>query len=511
MMGGLTVANGAPMSISLSRATTEPTTSEELGSMTGKEARLHSLAVLRNLALSSRPGVGSIVTSDELKLLERTVAAAAELNDIKTLAGDSSGNHTAPSLETALASQREGEDGYLLDEEMYNSLRMYTSVKVVKPVDKLKRAVRSMKTFAMKARHGDTSDSPTPSDDIMIETLPEFVEAGVTRWSGDIFEIDKLATQGSLVWVTEYLFQKCGLVKALEVPTVALRGWLVALNGEYLANSYHNSMHGADVFQTLWCLIENQGHVNHTKLAISNKMKFAALLSAAAHDVGHGGFNNNWLINTEDPLAIRYLYEAPLEHMHSAKAFELMRLPGCDVLSFFDGENLKDVRKMMVAFILGTAMEGHFGHLADLNKKLDTVGIHLDNNNDAVLVVTMMLHAADISNPAKNWDYYNLWTDRVMEEFYIQGDKEKELGMRVSDGYDRTNPTPAAKFQNGFIAFIVKPLYSALDKLPFLDMKVPLEHIDDNLMHWKRVAERRKSKPLDSLKEATEAVAAETK
>ena len=110
--------------------------------------------------------------------------------------------------------------------------------------------------------------------------------------------------------------------------------------------------------------------------------RFAALLSAVAHDVGHTGFNNSFLINTEDPLAITYLYEAPLEHMHAAKAFELMRLPGCDVLNFFDGESLKECRKMMVAFILGTAMEGHFEHLASLNKKLDSVGIHLENSND---------------------------------------------------------------------------------------------------------------------------------
>jgi len=123
----------------------------------------------------------------------------------------------------------------------------------------------------------------------------------------------------------------------------------------------------------------------------------------------------------------------------------------------------------------------------------------------------MLLHAADISNPAKNWEYYNLWTDRVMEEFYMQGDEELEKGMRVSDGYDRNNPTPAAKFQNGFIAFIVKPLYSALDKLSFLDMKVPLEHIEDNLMHWKRVSERRKSKPLDGLLAATKGAMAEVK
>ena len=86
-----------------------------------------------------------------------------------------------------------------------------------------------------------------------------------------------------------------------------LRNWLSALSNAYLQNSYHNSMHGADVCQTLWCLIENQGHVNHTKLALSNKTKFAALCAAAAHDVGHMGLNNNYLINTEDPVAITYL------------------------------------------------------------------------------------------------------------------------------------------------------------------------------------------------------------
>jgi hypothetical protein len=101
------------------------------------------------------------------------------------------------------------------------------------------------------------------------------------------------------VWVTEYLLGRSKLVETMEVNASNLRGWLLALNGAYLKNPYHNAMHGADVCQTLWCLIENQGHVNHTKLALNNKTKFAALLSAAAHDVGHAGFNNNYLINSE--------------------------------------------------------------------------------------------------------------------------------------------------------------------------------------------------------------------
>ena len=128
-----------------------------------------------------------------------------------------------------------------------------------------------------------------------------------------------------------------------------------------------------------------------------------------------------------------------------------MRKPGCDVLSFFDGENLRETRQLMVSLILSTDMECHFRHIADLTKRLDSCGVSMENVSDMKLVVGMLLHAADVSNPAKKWDYYMLWTDRVMQEFYAQGDREKELGMRVTDGYDRTNPTPQSKFQNGFM------------------------------------------------------------
>lgn len=106
----------------------------------------------------------------------------------------------------------------------------------------------------------------------------------------------------------------------------------------------------------------------------------------------------------------------------------------------------------------------------------------------------MLIHASDVSNPTKSWSYYNLWTERVMEEFYSQGDKEKVAGLRVSDGFDRTNRVPQSKFQNGFIAFIVKPLYEVLNHLEFLHLELALASIEDNLNNWKRTTdERRKS------------------
>ncbi len=51
------------------------------------------------------------------------------------------------------------------------------------------------------------------------------------------------------------------------------------------------------------------------------------------------------------------------------------------------------------------------------------------------------------------------WTELVMEEFFLQGDKEASLGMPVSPFYDREK-TNVAQCQMGFINVLVKPLYT---------------------------------------------------
>src|SRR4029434_7283429 len=43
-----------------------------------------------------------------------------------------------------------------------------------------------------------------------------------------------------------------------------------------------------------------------------------------------------------------------------------------------------------------------------------------------------MVHCADLSNPTKPLAVYRQWTERIMEEFFRQGDKERERGMEIS-------------------------------------------------------------------------------
>lgn len=48
-----------------------------------------------------------------------------------------------------------------------------------------------------------------------------------------------------------------------------------------------------------------------------------------------------------------------------------------------------------------------------------------------------MVHCADLSNPTKSLELYRQWTDRIMEEFFQQGDKERERGMEISPMCDK--------------------------------------------------------------------------
>ncbi len=52
-----------------------------------------------------------------------------------------------------------------------------------------------------------------------------------------------------------------------------------------------------------------------------------------------------------------------------------------------------------------------------------------------------MVHCADLAGPTKPLGIYHRWCARINEEFFCQGDKEKDLGMDVSPMCDRNNAT----------------------------------------------------------------------
>jgi cAMP-specific phosphodiesterase 4 len=52
-----------------------------------------------------------------------------------------------------------------------------------------------------------------------------------------------------------------------------------------------------------------------------------------------------------------------------------------------------------------------------------------------------MVHCSDLSNPTKPLEIYRKWVDRIMEEFFRQGDRERDAGIEISPMCDRYNAT----------------------------------------------------------------------
>ena len=74
------------------------------------------------------------------------------------------------------------------------------------------------------------------------------------------------------------------------------------------------------------------------------------------------------------------------------------------------------------------------------------------------------------------------WTNRLYNEFWKQGDKERELGFQVSPLCDRENPI-VEKSAIGFGKFVVYPL---LEKMkPFFGvMNEAIVEFDKNIKYW---------------------------
>lgn len=52
-----------------------------------------------------------------------------------------------------------------------------------------------------------------------------------------------------------------------------------------------------------------------------------------------------------------------------------------------------------------------------------------------------MVHCADLSNPTKPLELYRKWVSSIMEEFFQQGDRERDQGMDISPMCDRHSAT----------------------------------------------------------------------
>lgn len=96
------------------------------------------------------------------------------------------------------------------------------------------------------------------------------------------------------------------------------------------------------------------------------------MVAALAHDMDHPGVNNMFLVSSRDPLALTYNDASVLENRHVACLYAVVeRKPEVNVFSGLDAATWKEVRRLVIAAVLHTDMTQHFPMVSKLEVFLE--------------------------------------------------------------------------------------------------------------------------------------------
>uniref|UniRef100_A0A8C8T7T7 3',5'-cyclic-AMP phosphodiesterase n=1 Tax=Peromyscus maniculatus bairdii TaxID=230844 RepID=A0A8C8T7T7_PERMB len=302
------------------------------------------------------------------------------------------------------------------------------------------------------------------------------------KWGLDVFRVAELSGSRPLTAVVFSVLQERDLLQTFRIPADALRAYLLTLEGHYRADvAYHNSVHAADVVQSAHVLLGAPA----LQAVFTDLEVLAAVFACAIHDVDHPGVSNQFLINTNSELALMYNDVSVLENHHLAVGFKLLQGENCDFFRNLSAKQRLSLRRMVIDMVLATDMSKHMSLLADLKtmvetKRVTSLGVLLlDHYSDRIQVLQSLVHCADLSNPTKPLRLYRQWTERIMAEFFRQGDRERELGLDVSPMCDKHSAS-VEKSQVGFIDYIAHPLWETWADLVHPDAQELLDTLEDN-------------------------------
>jgi hypothetical protein len=350
--------------------------------------------------------------------------------------------------------------------------------------------------------------------DAVIHRRILFALRHIDSWSFDIFTLEECAMGNPLVYMVFTLFHRYDLINRLHLDAAVLYRFVCGVETGYKAqNPYHNATHAADVTQAVHFFLSVVDMVQY----MSAEELFCIIIAVALHDYRHPGVTERFCTDTSHELAILYnvrsgfvhrftldwcmiFYLVPIlmfqdiyvmEAFHAAASFQFMLSdPDVDVLANLNLRQRHQMKAQIIQLILATNLTDHFTFVGTFNRMLAeqrAAGVEGQiTANNKHLVMQALVKCADVSNPAKPFDIYAEWTARIMEEFYLQGDVERAIGLTISRFMDREAPE-VATCQIGFIDFIVAPVYKALGQFsPAVRAHcVPL--IESNRAQWAEV------------------------
>ena len=328
----------------------------------------------------------------------------------------------------------------------------------------------------------------------------------------NIFELKKIVGYNKVMPIMgTVILKNFGLVDDNIISVKKLENFLNSLNNKYLETTlYHNSIHGTDVTQTLstYFLDSNIEEICQTKVLDL----LGVFISALGHDVGHPGLTNNYHINACTELALNYNDISCLENFHASLLFRILREDKNNIFEKIDTQNYKPLRKRIISQILATDMANHGKVMSLIKSKIDLYQLENEGIDDIkkktkfVLLsgnektkfdeqqslLDYLIHAADLAHNTKIFNISLKWVQLLSEEYWLQGDKEKQEHLPISFLCDRKK-FDIPNSQVGFIKGFVVTTFDCLVTM-FPSLKYTTENAENNIKEWSNLIDLKRYK-----------------
>ena len=282
--------------------------------------------------------------------------------------------------------------------------------------------------------------------------------------------------------VAFFTFDSFGLLETFNITNELFFTFLYKLRECYYEPPYHNWIHAIDVLQ----YISYQVRLTHSDQILTKFELLAVCIAALCHDAGHQGFNNAYNVNAETPLGILFKDLSVMETYHCTVAIRILQQPECNLLHSLNDDEQRIIWKWIIHLILATDMAFHFKLIKQGNEILEQGALNLKEESHRLMAMELIMKVSDISNVSRPFVYADRWCEVLSEEFWRQGDKEKELGMPYSSDLTNREGQNKAKGQVGFYTFVCLPLYTLIARL-FPELQVNLDSMKSNLERWKQI------------------------
>uniref|UniRef100_A0A8C2TDM1 Phosphodiesterase n=4 Tax=Phasianidae TaxID=9005 RepID=A0A8C2TDM1_COTJA len=319
-------------------------------------------------------------------------------------------------------------------------------------------AARSSRTTCpCKYSFLDENRRPTPRRDV--PSYPKYMlsQETIEALRKPTFDV-WLWEPNEMLSCLEHMYHDLGLVKDFNINPITLKRWLLCIHDNYRNNPFHNFRHCFCVTQMMYSMI--------SLCSLQEKFSQIDILilmtAAVCHDLDHPGYNNTYQINARTELAVRYNDISPLENHHCAVAFQIISQPEYNIFSNVDQDQFKQIRQGIITLILATDMARHAEILDSFKEKMEN--FDYSNEEHMTCLKMILIKCCDISNEVRPMEVAEPWVDCLLEEYFMQSDREKSEGLPVAPFMDRDKVTkPTA--QIGFLKFVLIPMFETVTKL----------------------------------------------